>query len=84
MDVPGKLFAKLPLFTACFLVYIRFMTERSEALTAVQAQVAAARLAARETKKPKKARRLRAWAAALERGAAVVERQLHQPVPKQR
>jgi len=56
------------------------MTERSETLKAVQAQIAAARLAARETDKPKKARRLRAWAAALERGSSVIERQQELPV----
>jgi hypothetical protein len=38
----------LHLSTACFHAYIKFMTERSETLTAVQAQIAAARLAARE------------------------------------
>ena len=51
------------------------MTEILETLRAVRAQIEVARLAAKKATNPKEARRLRVWAAALERGLRSVERQ---------
>lgn len=51
------------------------MTKTPETLKAVRAQIEAARLAAKKATNPKEARRLRVWAAALERGSRAIERQ---------